>query len=256
MIQKLLLFLLSIFLFSALQGQEKVKLYGKVTDFDGNPIDSVTVRLKGKIDSIPIGLKRKLFDNAYETLTDKNGNFTLIVEKGIYYCLYAIKLSDYRINKLEYWDWNVPIYNDLEINPQYDRMEIYSINVFEPQVGPFETYIIYFRPMSLTKDLKISDINIKKGDTINIAPNELTVEELDVKVNGVNAEVVVIDKVTEYTRGTYMLGYFIQVVKPKYNPELLKKSELMKGYDKITIILNSKETNEMGKGECFFKRIE
>lgn len=68
MIQKILVFLLSIFFFSALQGQEKAKLYGKVTDFDGNPIDSVTVRLKGEIDSISIGLKWKLFENVYETL--------------------------------------------------------------------------------------------------------------------------------------------------------------------------------------------
>ncbi len=94
---------------------------GQVTDFNNNPIDSVSIHLKDRN-----------FRNLYSTLTDKNGK-----------------------TKLEYWTWNVPVYKNLEINPQYDKIEIYGINVFEPQVTPQNTYIIYFRPMSLSKSLKI-----------------------------------------------------------------------------------------------------
>lgn len=251
--QKYLTLILTVLIFSAQFAQEKVTLYGKVTDFNNQPVDSASVWLKNSIDTISTKNKPKLFDNAYEVFTDSNGDFSIEVEKGTYYCLYAIKESDYGKTKLEYWAWNLPIYDDLEINPQYDRMEIYGINAFESQTGPFDTYTIYFRPMSLTKALKLPKNT--KLDTINIAPKSISAEELSVQLNGNTAKVVSINKVNEYARGTYMFGYLIQILKPKSNKQKTKISELVKGYDKISITLHSKETNEIGKGEYFVKRI-
>ncbi len=247
------LFLFTVLIFPKIFGQSKVTLYGKVTDIHNTPVDSASVWLKNKIDTISVENKGLLFDNAYETYTDSEGKFSIEVEKGTYYCLYAIKESDYGKSKLEYWAWNLPIYDDLEINPQYDRMEIYGINAFEPQTGPFETYQIYFRPMSLTKALKLP--KVIESDTIDIAPKNITKEELTVQLNGVNAKIVAIDKISEYAREKYMFGYLVQIVKPKFDGEKTSPSELIEGYDKITIILNSLETNEMGKGEYFVKRI-
>jgi hypothetical protein len=143
--RNILLFIIIILVFTTISnGQEQFVISGKVTDFKGQPIDSVTVRLKNRT-----------FANVYETISDSNGNYSMKVDKGDYYCLYAIKLSEYRVSKLEYWAWNVPVYEDIVINPQYDNMEIYGINVFEPQVTPQETYMIYFRPMCLSKNVKI-----------------------------------------------------------------------------------------------------
>jgi len=247
-----LVLLLSLLTFGNIAAQETVTLYGKVTDFNNQPVDSASVWLKNKINGISVENKTTLFDNAYETLTDSNGNFSIKVEKGTYYCLYAIKESDYGKTKLEYWAWNLPIYNDLEINPQYDRMEVYGINASEPQTGPYETYQIYFRPMSLTKALKLPKTHTK---IIDIAPKSITKEELSVQLNGIDAEVVSINKIDEYARGTTMFGYLIQILKPKYNKSQIKTSEMAEGYDKISITLHSKETNEMGKGEYFIKRI-
>ena len=231
-----------IILFSELNAQENARLYGRVTDFEGIPIDSVSIRLKNR-----------QFENVYETLTDRDGKFSLIVNVSNYYCLYAIKLSDYKKTKLEYWAWNVPIFSDLEINPQYNNMELYGINVFEPQITPHETFKIYFRPISLKKGNP--DI-IEKGDTINMAPETITPNELDVKINGADAKIVVINKTTEYARGNYFYGYDIQVLKPSYTLETIKDSERVKGFDKISIILKSEETGEIGKGETFVKKIE
>jgi len=229
-------------LFFGLKAQDSAKLYGRVTDFAGNPIDSVSIRLKNK-----------QFENIYETLTDFDGKFSLLVKIDTYYCLYAIKLSDYRKTKLEYWAWNVPIFSDLEINPQYNNMEIYGINAFEPQVSPHETYRIYFRPMSLKK----GNVNkIEKGDTINMAPETITPDELDIKINGADAEIVGINKTTEYARGSFFYCYDIQVLEPNYTLETIKDTERVKGFDKISIILKSKETGEIGKGEMFLNRIE
>lgn len=227
---------------------------GRVTDFTGHPIDSVTIRLKDKT-----------FKNIYETLTDKNGNYSIEVKKGIYYCLYAIKLSEYRVNRLEYWTWNVPVFKDLVINPQYDRMEIYGINVFEPQVTPQETYMLYFRPMSLLKTLQIASMQkvdskdfqkakqtekfIEGSDKlINMSPEKITPEELTIEVNGVKSEILEINKITEYARGVLMYGYIVQILKPKGDESLYSE------YDLISITLRSNETGEIGKGEAFVKK--
>ena len=255
--RKTLLFVLLFFVFSAYsQEREKFIISGKVTNFNGQPIDSVTIRLKNRF-----------FEDIYETLSDHNGNYSMEVKKGDYYCLYAIKLSEYRVNRLEYWAWNVPVYEDMLINPQYDRMEIYGINVFEPQVTPHETYMLYFRPMSLSKTLKIAakqevdnkafqkaeraeELLDKTNKIINVSPDSITSDELTVEINGVKAKIVGINKVTEYARGILMYGYHVQVLKPTNNMEQpgLK-------YDKISIILRSSETGETGKGEAFVKRL-
>ena len=251
-IKQPLLLLLTLITFTSIAAQDTVTLYGKVTDFNNKPVDSASVWLKNRLDNVTVANKRTLFDNAYETLTDNDGNFSFEVEKGTYYCLYAIKESDYGKTKLEYWAWNLPIYKDMEINPQYDRMEVYGINASEPQTGPFNTYQIYFRPMSLTKALKLPK---GKLEIIDIAPKTITKEELSVQLNGVTAEVVSINKIDEYARGTTMYGYLIQILKPKHDQSLIKTTEMAEGFDKISITLHSKETNEMGKGEYFVKRI-
>lgn len=234
---------------------EEFQKAGRVTDFNGHPIDSATIRLKNRA-----------FDNVYETLSDSNGNYSLEVNKGNYYCLYAIKRSEYRINRLEYWAWNIPVYEDMVINPQYDRMEIYGINVFEPQVTPQETYVLYFRPMSLLKTLKIAseqkvdkkefekvkhtECLFKKTNTIiNMAPDTLTSDELKIEMNGVEVEIVGINKTREYARGIYMYGYNVQILKPANYKEQLELK-----YDRISITLHSLETGEIGMGETFVKR--
>lgn len=244
--KKFIVLILSIIFFLNISAQETVKLYGKVTDFNSLPLDSVSVRLKND-----------KFENLFETLTNEDGYFSMVVPKGEYFCLYAIRLSDYGITKLEYWAWNIPLYQDININPQYDRMEIYGVNAFEPKVGPYETYMIYFRPMSLTKSLRITNEDNKKQfeqkanrshDTIDIAPKIILPEELTIKINGNETQILNIQKIVEYARGSYLYGYLIQILKPKINVDQSDK------YDKISIILNSKETKEIGKSEIFVQK--
>ncbi|GET25659.1 hypothetical protein NT017_19880 [Prolixibacter sp. NT017] len=235
--------------------QDKMyEIHGKVTNFNGVPIDSVTIRLMNN-----------KFEAVYETLSNEDGDYLMNVKEGDYYCLYAIRLRDYRVRKLEYWNWNVPVHQNMTINPQYDRMEIYGINAFEPQVTPQETYMIYFRPMSLSKSLQlVSDQKIEKKSfedaerteelldksdkLINISPDSITQDELTIEINGMPSKIVGINKIREYARGFFMYGYCVQVLKPKQNNEALS------GYDLISVTLNSAETGEIGKGEAFVRR--
>ena len=50
-----------------------------------------------------------------------------------------------------------------------------------------------------------------------------------------------------------MYAYVIQILKPEEIIPKESESELVEGFDKITIELTSKETNELGKGEYFLK---
>lgn len=233
-----------------------VRVSGRVTDFSGIPVDSALVRV----------LDRN-FNAQFISYSDNNGNFSMEVKKGNYNCIYATKVSEYRKTKLEYWAWNVSIFEDMVINPQYDTMEIYGISIIEPPVTPHETYMIYFRPMSLSKIIKLiesQDVDKKSFEKIakaedllkpvvdnlyNIAPNKITADELSIKINGFDSKVVNIERVKEYARGMYMYGYFVQVLKPIE----IKNMDLE--FDKISIVLMSSETNEMGLGEAFIKRI-
>lgn len=253
--RKILLFGTILLLFASCEKNEQYVISGKVTDFNGMPIDSAS-----------IFLKNKAFENVYETLSDKDGNYSMKVREGDYYCLYAIKLPEYRVNKLEYWTWNVPVHKNITINPQYDRMEIYGINVFEPQVSPQETYMVYFRPMSLVKSLELvlnqevdkdefekakqTETLLNKSEKlINISPDSISSEELKIEINGVKSNIVGINKITEYARGFNMYGYCVQILKPDNN----EKDKEQK-YDMISITLKSKQTGEIGKGEAFVKK--
>jgi hypothetical protein len=244
--KKIFILLLFINFSNFLFAQETFKLYGKVTDFNSNPIDSAAVILKDRN-----------FKDIYKTITDKKGNYLMQVAEGTYYCLYAIKPNEYGKTKLEYWAWNIPVYKDLKINPQYDKMEIYGINAFEPRVSPYDTYFVYFRPMSLTKFLMLTNYKSKKEfekkavelhDTINIAPKSISNNELLIKINKIEVKILSIQKVVEYARGSYLYGYLVQILKPKKDKKVTDK------YDKITIILHSKETGEYGKGELFIEK--
>ena len=62
--------------------QETVRIYGRVTDFNDNPIDSVTVRVKNK-----------KFENLYETITDSKGYFSMNVLKDAYSSIYGSHLD-------------------------------------------------------------------------------------------------------------------------------------------------------------------
>lgn len=219
--------------------QDSVRIFGRVTDFESRPLDSVSVLLKGNN-----------FENLASATTGKDGNFSILAKRGKYYCIYAVKEADYAKTKLEYWAWNVPALADLELNPKYDRMEIYAVNAFEPQVGPWDSYMVSFRPMSLSKALSGGNSHKgKNGDTIDIAPASISAGELSVSINGMQAEVLAISKYPEAARGSFMWSYLIQIKKPNDYPASFN------GFDRISIILRSEETGESGMGECFVERI-
>jgi hypothetical protein len=220
----------------ATRAKETVKISGRVTDFEGRPIEGASVELKNS-----------RFDNAAQAVSDRDGRYSLIVPKGIYMALTAVK--DYQVKFLEYWAWTVPAEQDLEINPRFDRLEVYAMNAWSPQ-GGYPSYQIYFRPMSLTRTIKaiheaggMEDFGKLKA--LDIAP-ELQPDDIRVSVDGQPVMILQLNGVREASGPDQsLMGYLIQVSPPSKKPAT--------EYFPITISLTDRATGERGEGCLFFR---
>jgi hypothetical protein len=216
--------------------QDLVKISGRVTDFQNRPIEGASVELKNAH-----------FETVAKGVSGKDGSYSLAAPKGNYMALAAVK--DYQVKSLEYWAWNVPAIGNLEINPRFDRLEVYAINAWRPQ-GAYPSYQAYFRPMSLTRmTKKITEVggmeNLGKLPLLDIAP-DLAVKDIAVTVDGEVVKVLGVNKVREAAGPNQdMFGYVIQADLPG------KKTA--EEYSVITITLTDSETGEMGEGCLFFK---
>jgi hypothetical protein len=224
-----------------------IKIYGKVTDFNGNPMERVEI----------VVLSRE-FKAIYQTFSDADGKYSLDISRGNYIALWACK--DYAIKNLEYWAWNIPAYQDLEINPRINGLEVYAINAWIPQ-GGLPSMQIYFRPMSLKRAKEFSQHlgigfplspdelrNLSYNfSIIDIAPN-LTKGDIEVLIDDQTVEVLEVNKVREAAGGNRSIyGYLIQTTIPTN----LKNSD----YSRIRIIVSGRETGEKGEGCLFYRRI-
>lgn len=218
--------------FIAAQDDETVRVYGKVTYFNGEPVVNAIAQLRGEG-----------FATIYGTKTNSRGEYELKVEKGRYLAFVTVK--DYATKNLEYWAWNVPAYKDLEINAKIDSLEIYGINAFTVP-GPSNFYV-YFRPMSLKKVQAsgMSREEQEKQPLIDIAPN-LTVEDVEIRINGEAVKILDVTKVKEFSSdGRAIYAYFVQPVLP----DGWQTSE----YLHILITLTDSETGEKGESSLYWE---
>jgi|GEM_PF-360942 len=207
-------------------------VYGKVSDFSGNPVSGADIRIKNRN-----------FENIYSTKSDLDGNYRLPVSTGVYSSLYACK--DYGEKNLEYWAWNVTVSSDTEINPRFNGLEVYALNAFELQKTP--AYMqIYFRPMSLQRT-RLAGGREKVADTdfIDISP-KLEKADIKVTINGEAAEVLGINRISEYLSGKQRIAaYLIQTELPEN-----RGSDIWR----IRVTVYDRETKEYGESCLFWKK--
>lgn len=85
---------------------DSVIISGKVTDFNGIPIDGVLIMIKGENFS-------QYIDTTY---SDKTGQYSLRVKKGKYKGMAAVKMEDYSKTKLEFWAYEVPANKNINLD--------------------------------------------------------------------------------------------------------------------------------------------
>src|SRR6056297_800227 len=219
---------LSIFLSSVAFAQENtVTLSGKVTDYDGNPIDSAVVLIKDQN-----------FKDVYTTFSNIDGNYSLEVEKGTYYRLASVRMKDYGKTKLEFWVWNLMVDNDMNLDIKYDKLEVYGVNIFRVQ-GAYPGYTIYFRPMALSRYF---ENNIRQNNP-DLAPEK---ENLEVKVfiNDEPVHVNLVQGVKEFAGKDTLNAYLVHT-------ELGNNKDGEK--TKIRIVLKDKKYGDMGEAYYFLE---
>ncbi|MDR0753837.1 MAG: carboxypeptidase-like regulatory domain-containing protein [Prevotellaceae bacterium] len=235
------------FLFGTCCSQTLISISGRVTDFDGNPVDSSIVEIF-----------HPDFSAAYATYTDENGYYSINnVKKGKYMALAAMRLKEYpRKNavtendmRLEFWAWNIIADTDLTINPRYHRLELYGTNVFKIE-GGYGGMMIYVRPMSLekylsySKEVYLDKSKAEKKADVSVAPEHFKVkvfmDEQELHVNSVQP-------VEEYagTDNLPVTGYIIQVDLPENKPE--------KQYCIFRIEAENTEYGEKGENLYFYE---
>lgn len=207
-----------------------MKLYGKVTDFDGRPLPGAEVHMVG----------RGWEATAY-TSTDEHGLYALEVEHGIYLAVWICK--DYKERMLEYWAWHVPVYGDLELNARVDRLEVYGLNAFWPRQRA--TLMVFFRPMSLTRALAWEARKPEPPGLIDIAPR-LNPEDTKITIDGRPAPLLCVTKVREEAPpDRYLDAYLVHV-----EADGICETD---AYRKIDVAIVDRETGERGEGTVFWQ---
>lgn len=240
-----LLLLIICFLFVQGQNEETITIAGKVTDFEGTAIDSCVIQVL-----------HSDFSTAYETYTDKNGDYKIEnAKKGKYLALYAIRPEEYprrnavpdKDKRLEYWAWNLIADRNLTINPRYHRLELYGLTAFKIQGGP--GIMVYVRPMSLGKLLQYSDEiytnkeRIDKEVDISVSPEDFRAKAF---IDNEPVNILSTQPIKEYAGNDKepMIGYLM-------NLEINKRPE--KPYIEIRIEGENLEFNEKGENVCFYE---
>jgi hypothetical protein len=222
-----------IFFAAVVTAQDRVKVSGVVTYFDGSPVaEGMVVVLNDS------------FTPVFSTTTNEKGEYLLEVDPGRYCALAAVK--DYKTKNLEFWAWNVPASRDLEINARIDRMEVYGMNAFRVQGTTPISAFIYFRPMSLTRATSAGILEGKDtGPVIEIAP-ELTQEDIEVTVDGEKTAILQINRVMEAAgEGKAIIGYLIQATLPQ--------NWKADGFARICVAVRDRDTGERGEGILFWE---
>lgn len=206
---------------------DMVKVSGRLTDFNGNPISDGDVKMLDKT-----------FNPISETKTDDDGMYELHVGKGLYMGL--IGVEGYGIANLECWAWNIPAAADMKIDMRIDGLELYALNAFIPQ-GAYPQIMLYFRPMSLKRFQRLQQEG--SNDWERAAP-DLQAEDIQVWVNEDPVKVLHVNRVLEVTDQTPIPGYLVSVTMPNLTTGKLNK---------IFIVASDKETDEKGEASLFWQ---
>jgi hypothetical protein len=207
--------LICIFSFTA-YATDLVKISGKVTDYKGKPIDSCTVLIYNPD-----------FTEAYETVSDSQGDYVLdSIPKGRYAAIAAMRINEYprllqvasKDMKLEFWAWNVIADRDIILNIRYDKLELYGTTAFL-EYGGRQELLIYTRPMSVTKVIAyqnfVNKSEAEKNSIVTVEPKYMT---FDVYADGKPLEIYSIQPLTMKNKDNSVgddMCYLLQVELPK-----------------------------------------
>ncbi|MDE7210243.1 MAG: hypothetical protein K2O03_02210 [Lachnospiraceae bacterium] len=199
---------------------EYARLYGKITDFDGNPFPA------------PVMLARIGFagGSGMGVWSNQGGEYSIVVPKGCYNTFY-VDDNSYGVSTLENWSWHMIVDRDEEHNFKVGNGEVYSLSLWSNNGGS-STQFFWFRPMILPsikkKEYEI-ELGGEKRNVTDISP-ELKAEDITVTRNGVALEVISLQKIYETGNSYTMPSYIVQTKRDNGLPTTGKQTVILE-YD-------------------------
>lgn len=244
--------LLSIFagcIFSlAAYATDTVKISGRVTDFNGNPVDSCTVLIYNPD-----------FSEAYETLSDSSGNYLLdSIPAGKYAAIAAMRVNEYprmlqvppQDMKLEFWAWNVIADRDIILDIRYDKLELYGTKAFI-EYGGRQEMLIYTRPMSVTKVIAyqnfIDKSEAERNSIVTVEPQYMSFE---VYVDGEPMEIYSIQPLTLPNTNGNSDNDICYLIQAKLPTDIYSRNQ--KNYE-VRVVGHNSQYNEHGESVYYLE---
>lgn len=222
--------------------QQRVKISGHVTDFDGKPVSHCVVMLMDKH-----------FHAVDSASTDSAGYYCIAnVKPGRYMALTAVRWDEYvRFSKLpeqdrrlEFWAWNIIADKDLTINPRYHRLELYGTTAFCP-IGT-NALMVYTRPMSATEAMKY-DEKLYRDNNNGVIDYSVKLEDFKVQafVDGQEVKILSIQNMTEQY-GNQKMGAFLMMLDYKVRNDDTDIHQ-------IRITAENTKHHEKGENLCYYQ---
>ncbi|SFG26582.1 carboxypeptidase-like regulatory domain-containing protein [Prevotella sp. KH2C16] len=247
----------------AIARQDSVTISGKVTDFQGVPIDSCSVIWQSVS-----------FNDIAEAITDRSGFYSIRIPKGKYQSMAAIYIPSYEheaekvdlpdsLRRLEFWAWNFIADRDTTVDIRYHRMEAYGMRVFSIP-GAVPAYQIYVRPMSLTRFHQWMETKKQKaqhGEDLSngtLMPLQANAEsqklapplsklQIRVWVDGEEVNILHRQEIDEYVNAREkMNAYLVTVGRPRHSSGL--------PYRVFRIELKDLENGDTGEGLYYLEK--
>ncbi len=182
------------------------RIYGKVTDFDGNPLKEY------------IFVKDSGFEDVYAVVCNENGEYEMILPQNTYNAV-AVFDEGYAVKTLERWGWNFNANEDKEINFKVGTVEVYNIHLWPNNGGP-PTVFVSFRAMSVNRMPRKSFYTFEefqKDPYSGLAP-ALNKNNVKIFFDGNELKVVSVTPYPEFVntkdgRDFFLVSYLVQALR-------------------------------------------
>lgn len=175
------------------------KISGHMTDFRGNPLKAFFL------------VNPDDFNAVSGVWSNADGYYEINIPERTYNNFY-VNDGNYKSTTLEAWSWHMIVDENQEIDYKIGTGEVYNLSVW-PNNGGYNSLLLSFRPMVLGDRNGINSmqtIDGKELNVINIAP-ELERKDMNITINGKQAEIYSMQKYYETGDENAMPAYLIQI---------------------------------------------
>ena len=189
------------------------RLYGRVTDFEGEPLADRQVLISADAHEETAG-----------TLTDAEGRYAITLPGRTYNKVWIDDERQTGQKSLQFWAWNVILDRDTELDARVGRIQVYELNTWNNNAGGDQLFA-YFRPMALSKSLmnpmKTSRLRKVGERTIRITDlsPHFDSQGIEAHLNGQRVPVFTAVQVLEaIAEDWYMPSYVAQISRRNVQP--------------------------------------